>query len=148
MRKHLGQPLDKSKDALSGQNANHDFIIDTDTVIRMEWKGPWMYDPKRIAQDCLKLLCRVPDNDLKLMCAIVASSNTGNKDHLEALERHFQRGISFACKLLEIDSLEDSNLFAYIATITEFQTIKCHWGPFLSVNKSWQPIVAESDSRR
>lgn len=135
--------LEESKDALSGQKANYDFVINTSPTIRVEWKGPWMYSVKDIAEVCLKLMLQVPDEDNKLICAILASSGKGGPQHRTSIERHFKDGLQFACDLLGIECIASKNLFVYIATMTDTEVLKCHWGKVTSLDNEWKIVEAE-----
>lgn len=144
---HTEDP-EESRDALSGQKANYDFVIQTTPTIRVEWKGPWMYSVQDMAEVGLKLIHQVPDEDNKIICAILASSRTGNRRHCAAIEEHFKTGLQFACDLLGVDCIESKNLFAYIATITDTRVLKCHWGRVTSLNNEWEISDAEQSTER
>ncbi len=132
-----------SRGALSGQKANYDFEIATDPIVRVEWKGPWMYSIGDIAKVCLKLLHGVSNCDVKLICAILVSSKTGDQRHIDTVQNNFLEGLHFAFQLLGLESIEHSNLFAYVATVTDTQVLKCHWGRINSTDQTWEPREAE-----
>ncbi len=134
---------------LKGQRGNHDFLLRTDPSVRIEWKGPLMYTAQDMAEVCLKLLHTVDTADPKLIFAILLSSKTGGRSHLDAIRDRFLDGLRFSLCMLGSHDVADQNLFAYLVTIGDesergndlIQT--CHWGRVTSLDAekhdNWVP---------
>lgn len=86
-----------------GKQGNFDFAIRTkpqeNPSIFIEWKGPKLYEAKDIAEVTLKLLSQ-SDSDSKVFVAIITSSITGRRDHLDAISEHLRDGIKFSVEVL------------------------------------------------
>ena len=62
--------------------------------------------------------------------AVITSSRTGRRDHMDAIREHLKSGLEFSLEVLNIDNLTDKNLHIYVATITDDKCIKICWGNY------------------
>ena len=109
-----------------GKRGQFDFAILTEPPIFVEWKGPNVYGTKDVAEVMLKLLSQ-DQSHLKVFAAIMTSSRTGRRDHMDAIRERLEKGLEFALQVLDINNLGDRNLHIYVATITN-ECARIRWG--------------------
>jgi hypothetical protein len=102
-----------------GQCGNLDFALTTNPEIVVEWKGPVLFSQMDAVEVFLKLLTQ-PVESIKVFAAIITSSKTGRRDHVEKLGQYFRQ------------SLDDHNLYAFVTTLPDAGAIDVHWGPVVS----------------
>ncbi len=110
-----------------GKAGNLDFVLKTSPVICVEWKGPILYQPLDVIEVFLKLLTQERDAT-KVFAAIITSSITGRRDHMEKAERYFQESLSYVKRVLRIPSVSNQNLYAYVVTIPNGGPVPIRWG--------------------
>ena len=114
-----------------GQSGNLDFALRTNPEIVVEWKGPVLFSKKDAVEVFLKLLTQ-PVESIKVFAAIITSSTTGRRDHVEKLRQNFRRSLHFAMQVCQLDPLKDHNLYAFVTTLPDARAIDVHWGPVVN----------------
>jgi len=119
-----------------GKRGNFDFAMRTkpqeNPSIFIEWEGPKLYETKDIVKVMLKLLSQ-SDSNLKVFVAIITSSRTGRRDHMDAISQYLKEGVKFSLEVLNVNNLTDKNLYVYVATITDKESSKIHWGKYAQI---------------
>jgi len=111
-----------------GKSGNLDFLIKAAPAVAIEWKGPLLYQPQDVVEALLKLVTQQPET-IKVFAAIITSSTTGRRDHMEKTRRYFQEGVACIKRVQQFTTLRGLNLFAFIATVPDKGATKIHWGP-------------------
>ena len=111
-----------------GKAGNLDFLIKAAPAVAIEWKGPLLYQPQDVVEVLLKLVTQQPET-IKVVAAIITSSTTGRRDHMEKARRYFQEGVACIKRVQQLPTLRGLNLFAFIATVPDKGAAKIHWGP-------------------
>lgn len=117
-----------------GKSGKFDFALLNKPPIYIEWKGPNLYNDYDMAKDLLKLLTQ-DEHSIKIIAAIILSSKKGGKNHVKALKSHFNEGMRFAKDVLEIENLQEKNLYGYIATIPDDKIEKIVWNKINTIIK-------------
>jgi hypothetical protein len=81
-----------------------------------------------VVEVLLKLVTQQPET-IKVVAAIITSSTTGRRDHMEKARRYFQEGVACIKRVQQLPTLRGLNLFAFIATVPDKGAAKIHWGP-------------------
>ena len=113
-----------------------DFAIQTEPPIFIEWKCPTLYKTEEIAEIMLKLLSQHKSH-IKVFAAIITSSRTGRRDHMDAIRERLKKGFEFSLEVLNINNLTDKNLYVYVATITDNDCIKICWGNYVQIESDF-----------
>lgn len=119
----------RQKALRAGRRGNIDFHIDSGCGVGVEWKGPKLCSEKALAEAFLKLL--MEEGTLKVLAVFLTGSTTGRRNHLPAVQRRMIRALRFAMEVLEIESLAQCGLHAFVATALDSGVVKLHWGPVL-----------------
>lgn len=111
----------------NGRSGNLDFAIKSSPAILVEWKGPDMWTQQDIVEVLLKLLTE-PASTIKVFAGILASSTTGKYGHVGFARTYFLDAIECVKRILQVTSLVDLNLYAYLATLPDDGPVRIHWG--------------------
>ena len=110
-----------------GKCGNLDFLLKVTPAVAVEWKGPVLYQPQDVVEALLKLVTQQPGTT-KVFAAVITSSITGRKDHMEKAGRYFREAVECVKRVRQLQSFDGINLHAYIATVPDRGAVKLHWG--------------------
>lgn len=111
-----------------GRSGNLDFAVRSSPLISVEWKGPNMWQPQDVVEVLLKLLTE-PEQTVKVFAGILTSSSTGKYGHVGAAQKCFREAVEFVKRILGLNSLAGTNIYAYLVTIPDSGPVMIHWGP-------------------
>ncbi len=113
----------------TGRRGNLDFILKSDPLICVEWKGPKLYTASSALEVFLKLLNQPPEA-IKVFAAIITSSKSGGRGHLDAARRYLDLALQDARGHQGTTNLRGMNLYGFIASFAGTTLHRLCWGEF------------------
>ncbi len=99
-----------------GKCGNIDFVLPGTFPICVEWKGPKFFGEQEAVEVFIKLLTEPPESP-KFFAGVLTSSTTGQYDHIPTAKRRLTASLRFAMSVLNLESIDNLNLFVCLATI-------------------------------